>query len=61
MLDSEATGLFVSKRYAEHAKLPLRRLHQDLSLHNIDGSNNKADIITHYMQLRLQVGEYDKE
>lgn len=25
------------------------------------GSNNKAGIITHYTQLRLQVGEYDKE
>lgn len=61
MLNSGATRLFVSKRYAECAKLPLKRLHQDLPLHNIDSSNNKAGVITHFTQLRLQVREYDKE
>lgn len=61
MLDSGATGLFVSKRYAEHAKLPLQRLRQVLPLHNIDGSDNKADVITHFAQLCLQVGDHDKE
>lgn len=49
MLDSGATGLFISKRYAEHAKIPLRRLQQNLPLHNIDGSSNKAGVITHFV------------
>lgn len=48
MLDSGVTGLFVSKRYAECAKLPLKRLQQDLLLHNTDGSDNKARVITHF-------------
>lgn len=61
MLDSGATRLFVSKCYAEHAKLSLQRLQQDLPLHNIDSSDNKAGIITHFTRLRLQVGQHDKE
>lgn len=61
MLNSGATGLFISRRYAERARLPLQRLQQDLPLHNIDGSNNKAGIITHFTRLRLQVGQHDKE
>lgn len=61
MLDSGATELFVSKRYAECAKLPLQCLQQDLSLHNIDGSDNKAGVITYFTRLRLQVRQHDKE
>lgn len=61
MLDSSATRLFISKHYAKRAKLSFQRLRQDLPLHNIDGSNNKASIITHFTQLRLQLGQYDKE
>lgn len=61
MLDSGATGLFISKRHAERAKLPLKRLQQVLPLHNIDGSDNKAGAITHFTRLRLQVGDHDKE
>lgn len=48
MLDSGATELFVSKRYVERAKLSLQRLRQDLLLHNINGSNNKAGVIMHF-------------
>lgn len=48
MLDSGATRLFISKRYAERAKLLLQWLQQDLLLHNIDGLNNKAGVITHF-------------
>lgn len=51
MLDSGTTGLFISKHYAECAKLFLQRLRQDLPLHNIDGSDNKAGVITHFAQL----------
>lgn len=61
MLDSGATRLFVSKRYAECAKLPLQRLRQKLPLHNINGLNNKADVITHFAQLQLQVRQHNKE
>lgn len=61
MLDSSATGLFVSKCYVEHAKLPLRCLWQNLLLHNINGFDNKACIITHLAWRRLQVRDYDKE
>lgn len=61
MLDSGATGLFISKRYAERAKLLLQHLQQNLLLHNIDGSNNKAGVITHFTQLRLQVEDHDKK
>lgn len=61
MLDSGATGLFVSKHYVECAKLSLQCLQQVLPLHNIDRSDNKAGIITHCTRLRLQVGDYNKE
>lgn len=61
MLNSGATGLFVSKRYAERTKLPLQRLQQVLPLHNIDRSNNKAGVITHFTRLHLQIGDHDKE
>lgn len=61
MLDSGATGLFISKRYAERAKLPLQCLQQNLQLHNIDGSNNKASVIMHFTQLHLHVSDHNKE
>lgn len=61
MLDSGAIGLLVSKYYAECTKLPLQCLQQVLPLYNIDRSNNKAGIITHFTRLCLQVGDYDKE
>lgn len=61
MLDSGATGLFIGKHYAERAKLLLQRLPQELPLHNINGSDNRAGIITHFTRLRLQVGDHDKE
>lgn len=61
MLDSGATELFVSKRYTECAKLLLQHLQQDLPLHNIDRSDNKAGVIMHFTQLQLQVGDHDKK
>lgn len=61
MLDSDATGLFISKRYAERAKLLLQHLQQNFPLHNIDGLDNKAGVIIHFIRLHLQVGDHDKK
>jgi predicted aspartyl protease len=61
MIDSGATGLFLNKRVVDQHKIMTLKLKQRISLHNIDGSKNKAVGITHYARLNMKIGDTAKK
>jgi hypothetical protein len=58
MIDSEATPLFVSKRFMQHHHIICSLLLNTIALHNIDGSKNKAGLLTHFAHLTLTIGSW---
>lgn len=58
MIDSSATALFIHDKFVckhQVAKYPLKH---EITVQNIDGTQNKARKITHYARLTLKVGGY---
>ena len=53
LLDSGATGLFMSKRLAERQGFKLEKLNKPIKVRNMDGSNNKGGSITHEVEVNL--------
>ena len=60
MIDSGATGIFVSEKFVSENHVVRKPMKHLIVLYNIDGSKNKAGSIMHYATLRLQVGTFDK-
>jgi hypothetical protein len=56
MIDSGATTLFVSKRFVQRHHIIYSPLPNTIALHNIDGSKNKARLLTHFAHLTLTIG-----
>ena len=55
MIDSGATGLFLSQSFVDKHNVYTHPLRHPIELFNIDGSNNSAGYITHRARLRLVV------
>jgi len=53
LLDSGATGLFMSKKLAERQGFKLEELNKPIKVRNIDRSNNKGGSITHEVEVNL--------
>jgi len=53
LLDSGATGLFMSKRLAERQGFKLEKLNRPIKVRNMDGSDNKGGSITHEVEVNL--------
>jgi len=53
LLDSGATGLFMSKRLAERQGFKLEKLNKLIKVRNVDGSDNKGRSITHEIEVNL--------
>jgi len=53
LLDSGATGLFMSKRLAERQGFKLEKLNKPIKVRNVDGSDNKGRLITHEVEVNL--------
>jgi len=53
LLDSRATGLFMSKKLAERQGFKLERLAKPIKVRNMDGSDNKGGSITHEVEINL--------
>ena len=56
LLDSRATENFMTMDYAKHLHLPIKELKEPRMLYNVDGSINKAGIIRHCTDLKVQTG-----
>jgi hypothetical protein len=61
MVDSGATALFIDKKYADSQRMWQVPLAQQIRLHNIDRTLNKAGSITHKVSLVLQVGQDEEK
>ena len=53
LLDSGATGLFISKKLAERQSFRLERLAKLINVRNVNGSDNKGGSITHQVEVNL--------
>jgi len=53
LLDSGATGLFMSKKLAEKQGFKLERLNKPIKVRNMDESDNKGGSITHEVEVNL--------
>jgi hypothetical protein len=60
MIDSGATALFVSKRFMQRHYIICSPLPNTIALHNIDGSKNKAGLLTHFARLILTIGSWNE-
>jgi hypothetical protein len=60
MIDSGATALFVSKRFVQRHHIICSPLPNTIALHNINGSKNKAESLTHFARLTLTIGSWNK-
>lgn len=58
MVDSGATALFINRKFAVQHGMIQQELKRPIILHNIDGTLNKLGSITHYVRLRLTVGDH---
>jgi len=53
LLDSEATGMFMSKSLAQKKGYRLIKLDQPLQVRNIDGTRNSGGAITHEVKVNM--------
>jgi len=53
LLDSGATGLFMSKKLAEKQGFKLKRLTKPIKVRNVDRSDNKGGLIIHEVEVNM--------
>jgi len=53
LLDSRATGMFMSKSLAQKGKYRLIKLEQPLQVRNVDGTRNNRGAITHEVEVNM--------
>jgi len=53
LLDSEATGMFMSKSLAQKKGYRLIKLDQPLQVRNMDGTRNSGGAITHEVKVNM--------
>jgi hypothetical protein len=55
-VDSGATENFLNLTYAKWLRLPIKMLKTPRKLYNVDGMENKAGELCHYMDLEAKTG-----
>jgi len=60
LLDSGATGLFMSKKLAEKQGFKLEKLNKPIKVRNVDGSDNKKGSITHEVEVNMYYKEHEE-
>ena len=58
LLDSEATGMFMSKSLAQKGGYRLIKLDQPLQVRNVDGTGNSGGAITHKVEVNMFYKEH---
>jgi hypothetical protein len=56
LIDSGATENFLNLSYAKWLRLPIKALKNPRKLYNVDGTENKAGELQHYMDLETRTG-----
>jgi hypothetical protein len=60
MIDSGVTTLFVSKCFVQRYHIIYSPLPNTITLHNINGSKNKAELLTHFACLTLMICSWNE-
>ena len=60
MIDSGATALFIHKHFIKQNPMVKHRLPQEIGFRNINSSTNQAGKLTHFVQLKLDVGSHSE-
>ena len=58
LLDSGATGLFISKRLAEKQGFKLEKLARPIKIRNVDENNNKEGSVTYKVEVNMYYREH---
>jgi len=53
LLDSDATGMFIDKKFAEGNRIAMRPLNKPIRVYNVDGTLNQGGSITHEVTLMM--------
>ena len=53
LLDSGATGLFISKKCAERGGFKLIKLKKPILVRNVDGTGNSGEVILHEVEVNV--------
>ena len=53
LLDSEATEMFMNKKFAERNRFKLNKLERPVKVTNVDGYNNSGGSITHKVECNV--------
>src|SRR5712672_2783766 len=61
LIDSGATEIFLDPQTVTKLQLITEDLDKPQSIHNIDGTNNQAGLITKKCQLKIKIGKVDQE
>jgi hypothetical protein len=56
LVDSGATENFLNLTYAKWLRLPIKTLKTPRKLYNVNGTENKAGELRHYMDLETKTG-----
>jgi hypothetical protein len=56
MLDSGVTAIFINERFVSKHNILCHPLTRSITLHNINGSINKAGSLTHFARLTINIG-----
>ena len=57
LVDSGATDNFIDPRLLKRLQLGRRKLDRPRKIWNIDGTNNKAGLLTDYVELEVRTGK----
>ena len=61
LIDSGSEGEFIDQNFARSLGVKQTALEEPIKFFNVDGTQNKRDTITHYMELDLLIGEQIKK
>ena len=58
MIDSGATGIFINESMVNEHQLHRRLLKDPIRISNIDGTANRAGLLTHFVRMNITVGAH---
>jgi len=53
LLDSGATGMFISKQLTDKQGFKLKKLSRPIKIKNINGTNNSRGLVTHEVEVKF--------
>lgn len=61
LVDSEYTNFYISQIFVEKEKINIQKYESTIICYNTDSIQNKAGIITDFVEMRLDIGNYSKQ